>query len=113
MLVSALQVYFRDVKNFLPYFLRVWLYSSPVLYYADEVPEGLEWILVVNPLGGLLTAWSDVIIAGADARAVARSASPPRGRSGSSSPAGCSSSPGSVSSLSGSEPAASASRTCR
>ena len=66
MLVSALQVYFRDVKNFLPYFLRVWLYSSPVLYYADEVPEGLHWILYVNPLGGLLTAWSDVLIKGAD-----------------------------------------------
>ena len=65
MLVSALQVYFRDVKNFLPYFLRVWLYSSPVLYYAHEVPEGLKWILVVNPLGGLLTAWSDVIVVGA------------------------------------------------
>jgi teichoic acid transport system permease protein len=65
MLVSALQVYFRDVKNFLPYFLRVWLYSSPVLYYADEVPDGLHWILYVNPLGGLLTAWSDVLIFGA------------------------------------------------
>ena len=49
----------------LPYFLRVWLYSSPVLYYADEVPEGLHWILYVNPLGGLLTAWSDVLIFGA------------------------------------------------
>jgi teichoic acid transport system permease protein len=66
MLVSALQVYFRDVKNFLPYFLRVWLYSSPVLYYADEVPDGLGWILYVNPLGGMLTAWSDVLIRGAD-----------------------------------------------
>ena len=66
MLVSALQVYFRDVKNFLPYFLRVWLYSSPVLYYADEVPNGLHWILYVNPLGGLLTAWSDVLIFGAN-----------------------------------------------
>ena len=65
MLVSALQVYFRDVKNFLPYFLRVWLYSSPVLYYAHEVPDGLAWILAVNPLGGLLTAWSDVIVGGA------------------------------------------------
>jgi teichoic acid transport system permease protein len=65
MLVSALQVYFRDVKNFLPYFLRVWLYSSPVLYYADEVPDGLQWILYVNPLGGMLTAWSDVLIFGA------------------------------------------------
>src|SRR3954449_13545840 len=66
LLVSALQVYFRDVKNFLPYFLRVWLYSSPVLYYADEVPDGLGWILYVNPLGGLLTAWSDVLIFGAN-----------------------------------------------
>jgi teichoic acid transport system permease protein len=66
MLVSALQVYFRDVKNFLPYFLRVWLYSSPVLYYADEVPDGLQWILYANPLGGLLTAWSDVLIMGAN-----------------------------------------------
>jgi teichoic acid transport system permease protein len=64
MLVSALQVYFRDVKNFLPYFLRVWLYSSPVLYYADEVPDGLGWILYANPLGGMLTAWSDVLIKG-------------------------------------------------
>ena len=75
MLVSALQVYFRDVKNFLPYFLRVWLYASPVLYYAKEVPDGIRWILVVNPLGGLLTAWSDVIILGhapeADALALA------------------------------------------
>jgi teichoic acid transport system permease protein len=64
MLVSALQVYFRDVKNFLPYFLRVWLYASPVLYYAHEVPDGIKWILVINPLGGLLTAWSDVIVGG-------------------------------------------------
>ena len=64
MLVSALQVYFRDVKNFLPYFLRIWLYASPVLYYASEVPDGIRWILVVNPLGGLLTAWSDVIFLG-------------------------------------------------
>ena len=39
MLVAALQVYFRDLKNFLPYFLRIWLYASPVLYYASEVPE--------------------------------------------------------------------------
>ena len=42
MLVSALQVYFRDVKNFLPYFLRIWLYASPVLYYASEVPDGIQ-----------------------------------------------------------------------
>jgi teichoic acid transport system permease protein len=61
MLVAAAQVYFRDLKNFLPYMLRVWLYASPVLYYAHEVPGRYELILKLNPLGGLLTAWSDVI----------------------------------------------------
>jgi ABC-type polysaccharide/polyol phosphate export permease len=61
MLVAALQVYFRDLKDFLPYILRLWLYASPVLYYANEVPHGWEWLLKVNPLGMLLTAWSDVL----------------------------------------------------
>jgi teichoic acid transport system permease protein len=64
MLVSAVQVYFRDLSNFLPYVLRIWLYVSPVLYYADEVPDRYRWLLDVNPLGGLLTAWSDVLNAG-------------------------------------------------
>ena len=64
MLVAAAQVYFRDLSNFLPYVLRIWLYISPVLYYADEVPDRYKWILEVNPLGGLLTAWSDVLNAG-------------------------------------------------
>ena len=61
MLVSSLQVYFRDLKNFLPYLLRVWLYVSPILYFADEIPERYQILLALNPLGGLLTAWSDVI----------------------------------------------------
>jgi teichoic acid transport system permease protein len=61
MLVASLQVYFRDLKNFLPYLLRVWLYASPVLYYADEVPNGYSWLIPINPLGGLLASWSDVL----------------------------------------------------
>jgi len=61
MLVASLQVYFRDLKNFLPYLLRVWLYVSPILYFADEIPERYQVLLALNPLGGLLTAWSDVI----------------------------------------------------
>jgi ABC-type polysaccharide/polyol phosphate export permease len=61
MLVAAAQVYFRDLSSFLPYVLRIWLYISPVLYYPERVPERYKFILDVNPLGGLLTAWSDVI----------------------------------------------------
>jgi teichoic acid transport system permease protein len=61
MIVSAAQVYFRDLKNFLPYALRVWLYASPVLYTADQVPDRYDAILALNPLASLLTAWSDVL----------------------------------------------------
>jgi ABC-type polysaccharide/polyol phosphate export permease len=64
MLVAAGQVYFRDLSSFLPYVLRVWVYVSPILYFADEVPKRYEWVLAVNPLAPLLTAWSDVLIAG-------------------------------------------------
>ena len=60
-LVAAGQVYFRDLKNFLTYALRLWLYSSPILYVAAEVPDRYQVLLVLNPLAPLLTAWSDVI----------------------------------------------------
>jgi teichoic acid transport system permease protein len=61
MLVAAGQVYFRDLKNFLNYALRIWLYGSPILWYASEVPERYEFLLYLNPIAPLLTAWSDVI----------------------------------------------------
>jgi teichoic acid transport system permease protein len=61
MFVAALQVYFRDVKSFLPYVLRIWLYASPVLYYANEVPNHWNWLIPANPIGSALAAWSEVL----------------------------------------------------
>ena len=61
MIVGALQVYFRDLKNLMPYLLRIWLFASPVLYFADEMPEKYRFLLDVNPLGQLLAAWSEVL----------------------------------------------------
>ena len=64
MFVAALQVYFRDFKNFMPYMLRIWLYSSPVLWVASQLPPKYEFVLYANPLGALLASWSDVLTAG-------------------------------------------------
>src|SRR5829696_373349 len=36
MLVAAVQVYFRDLKSFLPYATRIWMYATPILYFANE-----------------------------------------------------------------------------
>ena len=61
MLFAAAQVYFRDLRSFLPFFTRIWLYASPVLYYAEDVPERFMAITAANPLFPLLASWSDVL----------------------------------------------------
>jgi teichoic acid transport system permease protein len=67
MLAATAQVYFRDLTNFLPYFLRIWLYMSPVLYYVHEVPDRFKPILAANPLYPMLGGLSDVVNAGENA----------------------------------------------
>ena len=64
MLVATAQVYFRDLRNFLPYLTRIWLYVSPVLYYAHEVPDRFKPIVEANQLYPLLTSLSDVVNGG-------------------------------------------------
>jgi teichoic acid transport system permease protein len=61
MIVATAQVYFRDLANFLPYATRMWLYTSPILFYADEVPERFKPILAANPLYPMLGALSEVV----------------------------------------------------
>jgi ABC-type polysaccharide/polyol phosphate export permease len=61
MLAATAQVYFRDLTNLLPYFTRIWLYVSPVLYYVDQVPDRFKPIVAVNPLYPLLGSLSDVV----------------------------------------------------
>ncbi|RMB61225.1 ABC transporter permease [Tessaracoccus antarcticus] len=66
-IVATWHVYFRDTAQFLPYFIRVWLYLSPVLYSAEEFvtkfgnhPLG-KFAQFVNPLFGPLGMWSDAL----------------------------------------------------
>lgn len=63
-LLATLQVYFRDLKSFLPYLSRILLYATPVLYYADAIPENLKFMQFVNPLFGMFGAWGDALVRG-------------------------------------------------
>jgi teichoic acid transport system permease protein len=58
---STLQVYFRDMASFLPYFTRIWLYLSPVLYYVENMRHALRHFIYVNPLVSLLGNWGRVL----------------------------------------------------
>jgi len=64
MIFAALQVYFRDTTSFLPYFVRIWLYLSPVLWYADQAPAKFKGFIQYNPLYSLIGGWTDLLVRG-------------------------------------------------
>jgi teichoic acid transport system permease protein len=64
MLLATSQVYFRDTGSFLPYFTRIWLYLSPVLWYPENVNARLKPFEVLNPLYSLLGGWGDLLVRG-------------------------------------------------
>lgn len=64
MIFAALQVYFRDTTSFLPYFVRIWLYLSPVLWFAEDAPAKFKGFIQYNPLYTLLGGWTDLLVRG-------------------------------------------------
>ena len=62
MLISCINVYFRDIANFLPYFTRTLLYLSPILWEASAIKPQLRKIELVNPLFSILDSWSRAVV---------------------------------------------------
>ena len=54
MLVSALTVKYRDLRHALPFVMQFWMFASPVIYPSSIVPEQWRWILLINPMTGIL-----------------------------------------------------------
>ena len=52
-LASALNVFARDVKLFVPIGVQLLLFVTPVMYSLESVPEHLRPWLMLNPMAGL------------------------------------------------------------
>ena len=63
-LLATMQIYFRDLRSFLPYVSRILLYVTPVLYYADAIPAKLQFLKYANPLFGMFGAWGEALVRG-------------------------------------------------
>ena len=61
-LISTINVYFRDIASFLPYLIRTLLYLSPILYEASALKPELRILEHINPLFALLDSWSTAIV---------------------------------------------------
>jgi lipopolysaccharide transport system permease protein len=60
--LSALIVRYRDLRFVVPLGLQIWMYSSPIIYPVDLVPEKLRPLYFLNPMAGLVTGIREVLL---------------------------------------------------
>jgi teichoic acid transport system permease protein len=61
---ATIQVYNTDFKNLLPYLIRLGLYLTPILWFADASSGIKAHLARVNPLSPIFELWSDAIVNG-------------------------------------------------
>jgi len=52
--LSSLAIRYRDVKFALQFVLKLLIYSAPILYSADKIPEGYRLVYSINPIVGVI-----------------------------------------------------------
>lgn len=64
LILSAINVFFRDVENILGVFLMVWMYMTPIIYPPELIPQNLVSLFNLNPMTGIVNAYRNVVLYG-------------------------------------------------
>ncbi len=62
MILSSLNVKYRDIKYAIPFFLQSMLFMTPIIYPTSIVPDKLKILMYLNPLTGLIDAFRASIL---------------------------------------------------
>jgi ABC-type polysaccharide/polyol phosphate export permease len=61
LLVSALTVHFRDVRDLLQNLLTLWFFATPIIYPLSFAPPNVQRLLDLNPFTHLAVAYQEVL----------------------------------------------------
>ena len=61
LLVAALTVHFRDLKDILGNLMTLWFFSTPIIYPMSQAPERYRWLLNLNPMTHLAISYQEVL----------------------------------------------------
>lgn len=64
LILSALNVHYRDVKNALASLIQIWMFATPVIYPLEVIRPHLRQILLLNPMSGVLDAYRKILVEG-------------------------------------------------
>jgi ABC-type polysaccharide/polyol phosphate export permease len=55
-------VFIRDIDNLIGPLLRVWFFTSPVIWREATISEGKRWLVGLNPMTHFLASYRDVFL---------------------------------------------------
>jgi len=61
-LVSALNTAYRDFRYALPFLVQIWMFLTPVIYPVSIIPENWRWLILLNPMAGIVDAYRSAIL---------------------------------------------------
>ena len=62
LVLSVIQVRFRDIGVALPVLLQVLMFASPIIYPLSMVPAGWRAWYLLNPMAGIVSSFRDVLL---------------------------------------------------
>lgn len=60
LILSSITVYLRDLQHIIGVFLQVLFYATPIVYATDSIPSKYSFILTLNPMSHVITAYRDI-----------------------------------------------------
>lgn len=60
-ILSAINVYIRDIEYIVNFIVTMLFYGTPILYSASMFPERIRWILNLNPLTHIIGIYRDIL----------------------------------------------------
>ena len=62
-ILSALNVYYRDIRHGIPFIVQIWMYGTPIVYSMESIPYKYQHLYVlINPMAGLIDSYRKVIL---------------------------------------------------
>ena len=58
--LSAINVYVRDIEYLVAFLLNLLFYATPILYTASMFPSKVRWILYLNPMSSIVDAYRSI-----------------------------------------------------
>ena len=64
LILSVLNVFFRDISQLLGVLLMLWFWITPVFYSVDMVPTRFRWVCSLNPMTPYVIYYREIIFRG-------------------------------------------------